>query len=159
MQTISNDAIVGMWWDQQIVNNPTVTTTWENVLKTYYMYDGFVLLQNGKVVDATNAADAYWSCIQIDAFDATKMSCAIVTGTSATDMKTTAKQTTALMTTPTHCAKERQTTTAPVALSTPLPSAWSERPCNGDKDFRDGTLGCWGQYFRSEGSANYWSTW
>lgn len=89
MQTISNDAIVGMWWDQQIVNNPTVTTTWESVLKTYYMYDGFVLLQNGKVFQTNNANDAFWSCIQIDAFDATKMSCAIVKGVNA-DMSKTA---------------------------------------------------------------------
>jgi L-rhamnose mutarotase len=46
MQTIANDAIVGMWWDQQIAANPTDTTVWEKILKVYYMYDGFVLLHN-----------------------------------------------------------------------------------------------------------------
>lgn len=63
MQTVANDAIVGMWWDQQIAANPTDTTVWEKILKVYYMYDGFVLLQNAQVAATTNALDDYWSCI------------------------------------------------------------------------------------------------
>lgn len=89
------------------------------------------------------------------------MSCAIVTGTSATDMLSTTKQTTAIITTPSHCAKDRVAPNSkPVALATPLPSAWSDRPCNSAKDLRDGTLGCWGQWFRADTSGIlYWSTW
>ena len=88
------------------------------------------------------------------------MSCAIVTGTSAADMITKAKQTTAIITTPDHCASTKVAPNSiPVSLTTPLPSAWSERPCNSDKDFRDGTLGCWGQYYRTQAPDNFWSTW
>lgn len=35
----------------------------------------------------------------------------------------------------------------------------TSRPCNGSTDYRDGSLGCWGQYFRAVTGQNIWTIW
>lgn len=155
-QLVSNDALVGMWWDDQISNNPTVKTLWTDVLKTYYQYDGFVLVMDAKVGNSPSATDELWACIQRDTAVPKEMTCAITKGTSAT-MATTAAQTTALMVTPDFCYDFSGMTTSKPTAKTTNASLWSDRPCNGVYDFRDGTLGCWGQTYKTQDvSNNFW---
>ena len=74
-------------------------------------------------------------------------------------MATSAFQTTFLAATPkTQCDSTGFYDTL-ITAKAENPSHWSTRPCNSVSDFKDGTLGCYGQFFRSTVVDYAWTIW
>ena len=76
-------------------------------------------------------------------------------------MAGTSVQTTFLATTPSECSTVGGTgyNYSLITAKSENASYWTDRPCNGSLDYRDGTLGCFGQYFRSTNVDYVWTIW
>jgi hypothetical protein len=114
-------------------------------------------------IKTTAANDKIIACVQADPADPTILSCAQTVGTPA-QMAGSGVQTTFKADTPKSACDGGSGGSfgfydTLITAKSDEPSFWSDRKCNGSLDYRDGTLGCYGQYFRSTVVDYVWTIW
>ena len=62
LQSLANDANLGMWIDTQVAANTSKTTFYTDVIAKYYDYDGYVLMMDAGI-KTTAANDKIIACV------------------------------------------------------------------------------------------------
>lgn len=83
LQTTSNDMKYGTWVDALIAENVSSATFFNDVIKKYYDYDGYVLQMTSQM-GTTISTDEVYSCIQSNPEKTDTMTCAMYSDVFAT---------------------------------------------------------------------------